>query len=444
MEHSGWKTALVALVVGSSFFGILSRPKAESGGETAQTPGHIWSSNMARNSSRLSFGYDFDRQASGPQSLFFYSFAIPRDYNRPSKTQIKRQLSGIQIRLVDRHENDYGKEEGGVALFPIASIAPNVKRSRVWALNPYVQIAPGSDGQATAVEADVENNGENEPDPGSRTAKRGYLAVTKQAAANGTVAFDANSEGHTGWYEAFFSRPNAIIRNFMHLLGRAVIDRDGHAAFGTDRLDDFSTVQASGGGRETVITAERTDAATGPVAGLRLGAASSDNLVRTVASLIAHVTTNNTGAESAQLRFTTINDGENGVRGYFQRGLILGRPRNAPDDRGDGTINAQGGFFDALSVGGGKPIRTIRSIVVKAAFPEVQGDGEISELAFPMPGAALGDSVALGLPANGGPSGIGTSAFVSGPDVVTIRAINYTRKPIGPMAMTLRITVLSY
>lgn len=67
--------------------------------------------------------------------------------------------------------------------------------------------------------------------------------------------------------------------------------------------------------------------------------------------------------------------------------------------------------------------------------------GAKADKTIPVPGAAVGDAVALGLPAAPA-AGLAFQAFVSAANTVTVRAANYTGGAINPAAAAYRVAVV--
>lgn len=100
-------------------------------------------------------------------------------------------------------------------------------------------------------------------------------------------------------------------------------------------------------------------------------------------------------------------------------------------------INAQ-----TLTVGAARVLTKLLSETAALNFGSVAAAGS-ADLTMTVNGAAVGDSVSLGLP-NPPPSGITFQAFVSAMNTVTIRATNITAGAIDPASMTFRVTVMQF
>lgn len=73
-------------------------------------------------------------------------------------------------------------------------------------------------------------------------------------------------------------------------------------------------------------------------------------------------------------------------------------------------------------------------------FAEIAAVGQ-ADLTITVAGAAVGDTVMLGLPA-APTAGIVFNAFVSASNTVTVRATNVTAAPVNPASATYRVTVI--
>ena len=73
-------------------------------------------------------------------------------------------------------------------------------------------------------------------------------------------------------------------------------------------------------------------------------------------------------------------------------------------------------------------------------FPSISSGGS-EELTIIVTGAAVGDAVALGLPASP-PSGLVWNAYVSVVDTVTVRATNITGSAIEPAEQSYTVAVI--
>ncbi|MBL8500023.1 MAG: hypothetical protein JNL77_05455 [Nitrosomonas sp.] len=73
-------------------------------------------------------------------------------------------------------------------------------------------------------------------------------------------------------------------------------------------------------------------------------------------------------------------------------------------------------------------------------FPSINAAAS-ADLTISVPGAAVNDSVSLGLPA-APTAGIMFRAFVSAANTVTVRATNITGSPVDPVSATYRVTVI--
>lgn len=97
---------------------------------------------------------------------------------------------------------------------------------------------------------------------------------------------------------------------------------------------------------------------------------------------------------------------------------------------------------DRISVGGGRVMQKLLSETASLNFGSIAAQAS-ADLTITVNGAAVGDSVCLGLPA-GPETGIVYNAFVSALNTVTVRATNVTAAPIDPAAASFRATVLQF
>ena len=74
-------------------------------------------------------------------------------------------------------------------------------------------------------------------------------------------------------------------------------------------------------------------------------------------------------------------------------------------------------------------------------FPSISGTGGQQDLTITVTGAAAGDFVVLSLPASP-TAGLLFNAWVSAPDIVTVRATNCTGSSIDPGALTFKVWVV--
>jgi hypothetical protein len=95
-----------------------------------------------------------------------------------------------------------------------------------------------------------------------------------------------------------------------------------------------------------------------------------------------------------------------------------------------------------LTVGGGGILNKLLTATAALNFGSIAA-GASADLTITLNGAAVGDSVALGLP-NPPTSGIVYQAFVSAANTVTVRATNITAGAIDPASMTFRVTVMQF
>lgn len=100
-----------------------------------------------------------------------------------------------------------------------------------------------------------------------------------------------------------------------------------------------------------------------------------------------------------------------------------------------GPIVSQAGFIGAAGV-------AVESVLANSAslnFAEIAAAAS-ADLTITVTGAAVGDEVALGLPA-APTAGIIYQAFVSAANTVTVRATNITASPVNPAAQTFSVAV---
>lgn len=106
-----------------------------------------------------------------------------------------------------------------------------------------------------------------------------------------------------------------------------------------------------------------------------------------------------------------------------------------------GAIDTSAG--GTLSIGGSTPISSVLSATATLNFGSISGAGGTLDLTITVTGAAVGDSVHIGLPA--APSaGVVFNAWVSATNTVTVRATNATALSIDPASATYRATVVKF
>lgn len=96
----------------------------------------------------------------------------------------------------------------------------------------------------------------------------------------------------------------------------------------------------------------------------------------------------------------------------------------------------------SIQIGGGTTLLSIRSASAALDFPSI-ASGASADLTITVTGAAIGDSVSLGLPASP-MTGITFNGFVSSADTVSVRAHNYTAGALDPASATYRATVIKF
>jgi len=94
---------------------------------------------------------------------------------------------------------------------------------------------------------------------------------------------------------------------------------------------------------------------------------------------------------------------------------------------------------DAYGVWVGDAVRVEKSNAAALDFAAIAAAAS-ADLTIALPGAVVGDSVALGLPAVP-TTGLIFQAFVSAPDVVTVRATNITALAVDAVAATYRVSL---
>lgn len=95
-----------------------------------------------------------------------------------------------------------------------------------------------------------------------------------------------------------------------------------------------------------------------------------------------------------------------------------------------------------LTIGGGAVIKKLLSATAALDFGSIAA-GASADLTITVTGAAVGDAVAIGLPAAPA-AGIVFFGFVSATNTVTVRAMNITGSNVDPASATYRATVLQF
>lgn len=95
-----------------------------------------------------------------------------------------------------------------------------------------------------------------------------------------------------------------------------------------------------------------------------------------------------------------------------------------------------------ITVNGTSAVAGIRTATAALDFGSISAAAS-ADLTITVTGAAVNDSVSLGLPAEP-TAGIIFQAFVSATNTVTVRATNITGSPIDPASATYRATVISF
>lgn len=97
---------------------------------------------------------------------------------------------------------------------------------------------------------------------------------------------------------------------------------------------------------------------------------------------------------------------------------------------------------NSLAVGGSTVLKKLLSNSTALDFGSIAAASS-ADLPITVTGAAVGDSVCLGLPSSP-TAGIVFNAFVSAVNTVTVRAFNITGSPIDPASATYRVTVFNF
>jgi hypothetical protein len=105
-----------------------------------------------------------------------------------------------------------------------------------------------------------------------------------------------------------------------------------------------------------------------------------------------------------------------------------------------GTTNAQG---VRIGNSGSSPIKRIISATATLDFGTMTAPGCASDLAVTAVGAAVGDTVSLGVPSGSVPAGVQFFAWVSAADTVTIRACAFAGSP-DPANGSFRVAVVKF
>lgn len=103
--------------------------------------------------------------------------------------------------------------------------------------------------------------------------------------------------------------------------------------------------------------------------------------------------------------------------------------------RFSGPVASGNGFI----VGTGATLSKLLTATATLDFPSISAVSQQS-LTISVPGAAVGDEVAMALPA-APTAGIVFNAFVSAADTVTIRATNVTASPVDPASASYSVIV---
>lgn len=103
-----------------------------------------------------------------------------------------------------------------------------------------------------------------------------------------------------------------------------------------------------------------------------------------------------------------------------------------------GPVASINGFISGT---GSATITKVLSGSASLNFPSISAAGQ-QDLTITVTGAAVGDEVALALPA-APTAGLIFNAFVSATNTVTVRASNITASPIDPAAATFGVIVIA-
>ena len=98
------------------------------------------------------------------------------------------------------------------------------------------------------------------------------------------------------------------------------------------------------------------------------------------------------------------------------------------------SINPANGYVTT-----GATLTKLRTASASLDFPSISAVSQ-ADLTITVAGAAVGDEVAMALPA-APTAGIVFNAFVSATDTVTVRATNVTASPVDPAAATYSVLV---
>jgi hypothetical protein len=96
-----------------------------------------------------------------------------------------------------------------------------------------------------------------------------------------------------------------------------------------------------------------------------------------------------------------------------------------------------------LSVGGGAGIKKILTATANLDFPSISA-GSSFVLTISVPGASVGDTVSLGLPANGFHFQMPSVAYVSAADTVSVRLFNISSGALDMASQAVRVTVFGF
>jgi hypothetical protein len=109
-----------------------------------------------------------------------------------------------------------------------------------------------------------------------------------------------------------------------------------------------------------------------------------------------------------------------------------------------GTLSNAITITDGIKFFTGAVIKRLLSNTSALDFPNIAANGGVQDLTIAVTGALAGDSVVLGLPANGGSNSVIYQARVSAVDVVSVKATNTSAAPIDPANQSFRVTVIGF
>ncbi len=108
-----------------------------------------------------------------------------------------------------------------VGIVGSATILPGNNGGSASGIHAAASVSPGADGQASAIEADLSNNGRAQPENSRFDTKNGILSVSSGTRA-GTSAFLVNSFHPDGWYDGYVALRRSISRYAFALRDLAI------------------------------------------------------------------------------------------------------------------------------------------------------------------------------------------------------------------------------